>query len=428
VTDKILLTGERFFFMFTKDDLRKLLAEGMPLRGIIREAAKDVIHQALQVEAEDFISQNQEELLDGKPRLVFNGTLPEREILFSCGPVSVKAPRVRDNKDTDEKFQFKSNLLPRYLRTADEVATLIPWMYLKGISENDFQPMFEAIFGEEIKGLSGSTVGNLIHAWDDEYLQWSKRDLSGENYPYIFADGVNFKVKERDNCSQLVLLGVDETGRKRLVGFEEGYAESKESWRGLFIRLKEYGLKAPKLVVGDGGLGLWSGLGEVFPDCQRQFCWVHKVKDAKKYLPQSLHKQVLFNLKNIYLSETKEEAIRQVKIYKTIYEEKYPKAVETITKNIDNLLTFYSFPAVHWVQLRTNNPIESMFSTLRLRTNKMRGQMGRGRLGAMIFKLCQMASKKMKAIVGADRLRLVLEGKKFENGILAGLATPEKDG
>jgi transposase-like protein len=405
--------------MLSIEQLVALLEEKSPLQAIVREGVREVIETALQLEAKQFIEKHQEVLPDGKNRLVLNGTHQERSVTIALGPVSIKAPRLNDRGQGLDKLEFNSKLIPKYLTRAGSVETLIPWLYLMGISERSFKPLFETVYGEGVKGFSSSTVSHLVDAWGKEYQEWEHRDMSHERYAYLYGDGVYFKVKgETENACLLTLLGVDEDGKKRLVGLSEGFAESKESWRSLIIGLKHRNMPAPKLMVGDAGLGLWSSLSETYPDCQTQICWFHAIKAVRSWLPKSLQHQAVCSLRNIYLSSTRAEAAKQIKLFDVVYGVKHPKATAVVTKRTDGLLAFFDYPAQHWAQLRTTNPIESMFSTLKLRTGKTRGNMSRGRLLSMVFKLAQTAAVNMNAICGADKMKLVLEGRHFKDGEL----------
>jgi transposase-like protein len=404
--------------MLTKDELINLISQNSTLSPIIRVAVRDVVADVLELEAKQFIANNQETLENGRQRFVLNGKHPERKLLLPFGPVPVQAPRVRDMKDSEGK-EFQSKFLPRFLRKSDDMASLIPWMYLRGLSEKDFSKVFSVIFGNEVKGLSSSTIGQLVNVWIKEYEEWEKRDLSELQYPYLWCDGVFTRVHgESENICHLVVLGVNASGRKDLVGQVEGFSESSDAWKGLFLRLRHQGMTAPKLVVGDGGLGLWAGLSEVFPDCRTQHCWFHKQKDIMRHIPKKAHAQASQMAKEIYISGKRSEAIKQVDLFKATFNKKYPKAVETVVNNLEKLLTFYDFPAEHWAQLRTSNLIESLFSTIRLRAKKTRGQLSRAKTGAMIFKLAQAASLNMRAIPKAELLKPVIAGEKFEDGEL----------
>ena len=407
--------------MFTKESLQQLISNGATISEILRLMAGDVINEVLLYEAQRFIDEHQESMRDGKRRLVLNGSREPRDVLFPFGPVSVKAPRVLDRRGGAEPIRYDSSVIPKYLTRSGDIDGLVTWMYLKGISESDFQGVFEAVFGQRVHGLSPTSVARLLRGWEDDFRIWQSREMAGERYAYIWADGVYFKVKnERENVCQLMLLGVGEDGRKRLVGVGEGYAESADCWRELLIGLRSRGMEAPKLVIGDGGLGLWSALGKVFPDCGRQHCWVHKLKDVKRHLPKERHSEVTRQVRDVYMSDRRMEAKRKLLALTRGLEVKHRKAAETLTKWADELVAFYDYPAEHWLHVRTTNPIESMFSTLRLRTGKTRGKLGRDRLGALLLKLAQTATSNMKALPHAGKIQLLMGGAVFKDGEAVG--------
>ena len=407
--------------VFTRERLVELIDDGTPITKIIREVAANVVDEVLLIEARRFIDERQETLEDGTRRLVLNGSLPSRDVLFPFGSVPVKAPRVLDRKVGEATLSFHYNMLPRYLRRSSDLTELIPWMYLRGLSDSDFKPLFEMVTGYKVKGMSSSTVGKLMNRWTEEFGAWSRRDMTGEKYAYIWGDGVYYKVKgERDHVCQLTLLGVNEDGRKTLVGLGEGYVESADCWQEVLMRLRSQGMEPPKLLIGDGGQGLWAGLARVFPDSARQFCWVHKLKDVKRHLPKSKHVEATRRVRDIYMSEDRAEAAKQMSLLAAALSLKHPQAAATLTKCADGLLGFYDFPAEHWTHIRSTNPIESMFGTLRLRTGKTRGRLGRERLGGLLLKLAQTATANMNGIGHVDKLKLVLAGSRFENGELAG--------
>jgi transposase-like protein len=405
--------------MFTREKLVRLLEEGASLSRIFRESAMDVFNEALVIEARRFIDERQELLDDGTMRFTLNGTHKERNVQFPFGSVPVRAPRVLDKGRGVEPVKFTSRMLPRYLRKSFDMTELIPWMYLKGVSESDFQSVFEGVTGRPTQGLSSSTISRLLDSWSDEYLAWNARDMSGERYAYVWADGVFLKARgERENVCQLAALGVDEWGHKKLVGMIEGYAESADNWRELFVKLRGQGMEAPKLVIADGGVGLWSGLSKVYPDCRRQCCWVHKIRDLRRYLPKGRHTDVTQKARDIYMSETRDEASRKLRLLAGVLAVKHRQASETLTKWSDELLEFYGFPAEHWLHLRSTNPIESLYSTVRLRTRKTRGKLNKERLGGLLLKLSQAATSNMNALGHADKIVSVLEGAVFKDGEL----------
>jgi transposase-like protein len=292
-------------------------------------------------------------------------------------------------------------------------------LYLKGLSEADFHTVYSAVYGDEIKGLSQSTISHLVHAWDHEFNEWNKRDMSDEIYPYLWCDGIYFSVRnDKANKCQLVIVGVNENGQKKLVANGESYSESDDGWTALFLRLKHQGMPDPKLLIGDAGLGLWAGLKGVYPDCSRQHCWFHKQLNIRKLLPKSQQTYATHLVRSIYNSDTKEEALKQAKLFYDTFSGKYPKAVSSLKDNINNLLTFYDFPARHWTQIRTSNIIESLFSTVRARTNVTRGKLSSSKIEILVFKLAQIASKRMNAIPAADELKMVIAGKMYKDGVM----------
>lgn len=406
--------------MLTDEKLAEMVKAGAPVLEIIREFTREAIADMLMLEARQFIDERQETMADGKARLVLHGTLPDREVLLPMASVRVSVPRVRDRQEGGEKLRFESKLLPRYLRRTSDFEDLIPWMYLKGFSESDFQPFFEQALGCPVPGMSRTSISNMLNSWAAEFASWESRDMSRERYAYIWADGVYFKVKgERDNVCQMVALGVGEDGSKTLVGLQEGYAETSDSWHELFAKAKSRGMEAPKLVIGDGGLGLWSGLARVYPDAGRQECWVHRMASVRNNLPKGRQMEAIRQIRDIYMSDTRDEAARKIESLGAAFRLKQPKAEASLTRHSDKLLAFYDYPAEHWRQLRTTNPIESMFSTLRRRTGKMRGQLGKRRLGALILKLAQTATSNMHALPHADKIKLLMDGGRFKDGELA---------
>lgn len=404
--------------MITENEIKALLDQGLALHQIIQTFTQDIVNLVLLVEAKQFIDDHQAKMADGSNRLELNGSLHHtRPFLLPAQAVQVNARRVRDNSPVKEKLVFNSKHLPKYLSRDKDVAKLVPWLFLRGISESEFQPFFELVYGEPVEGFSQASVSRMFKTWEKDYEAWSVRDLSEEVYPYLWADGMFLNVKgERDNHCQLVVLGADLSGKKRLVGMAEGFAEGAETWSGLFSGFRERGMQAPKVVVGDAALGLWSGLGKVFPDSARQHCWVHKTRDVMGQLPKHRYREARLHLRQIWLSDTRDYAVRASRIYEKLFELKSPKAVETVTRRLDELLTFFDFPAEHWTALRTSNPIESFFSTLRLRTVKTRACVNRGRVAPMVFKLAETASENLKSLGHADKLALVMAGVRFKDG------------
>lgn len=391
-----------------------------PISEILRQGARSLILQALEIEIELFLNQYRE-LRDqmGLQRIVRNGYLPERRIQTGIGPVSVKAPRVRDRHNNPSKrIHFSSAILPPYLRKTRSMEQLIPWLYLKGVSTGDFTDALAALVGKDAPGLSAATIGRLKSVWQQEYEHWQKRSLSGKRYVYFWADGVYCNVRMDDKQCLLVIVGTTVDGEKELVAIEGGFRESELSWSQLLVDLKSRGLSnSPQLAIGDGALGFWKALNKIFPDTRSQRCWVHKTANVLNKLPKSLQSKAKSHLHQIWQAENKSEAERYFKSFVDTYEAKYPKAAQCLEKDHDALLTFYDFPAEHWRHIRTTNPIESTFATVRLRTNKVRGCFSANTVITMAFKLCQCAQKRWIRLHHPERLAEVIKGVKFVNGI-----------
>ena len=407
--------------MFSKETLHRLISNGASISEILQAMAGDVIGEALACEARRFIEEHQEIMEDGKRRLVLNGHHSARVVLFPFGPVTVKAPRVFDRGGGDEPIVFESSLIPKYLTRSSDFDVLISWLYLKGLSVTDFQDVFEAVFGQPIHGLSAASVSKFLSGWEDELAAWQSRDMSGERYAYVWADGACFKIKDKkkEGAGHLMLMGAGEDGRKRLVGMGEGRAESSECWGELLAKLRRQGMEAPKLMIGDGGLGLWPALAKVFPGCGRQRCWARQLSDVRRRLPKESHAEVSRQIRDVYMSDDRREAKRKLLSLARGLEIKHGMAPETLTRWSGELTAFYDYPAEHWQHIRTTNPIESMFSTMMLRTRKTRGKLGRAMLGALLLKLAQAAAGNMKALPRADKIKLLLEGAVFKDGRLA---------
>jgi transposase-like protein len=400
------------------DELVKSLLEGgFSVSDAIRDFLEKLISRLLLAEAKSQIDKNNETLPDGRDRLTLNGSYL-RKVLTSSGPVKVKMPRILDRKDGTEKVTFNSNVLPPYLRRTPDVTDLVPWLYLMGISSTQISDVATAIFGESAKGFSPATVLKDVSKWVAEFKEWSKRDMSGQRYPYIWCDGVYFRVRgEKDNQAVLVLLGVSEDGKKELLAIDSGFSESADVWRAIFEDLRRRGMENPLLTIGDGGLGLWAGLRKVYPDSGAQQCWVHAKKSVLKHLPTPKHSHAELALKDIYNAGDRKAALDAAKSFECKFGVKYPKAVNSIMSNLDRLLTFYDYPAQHWIHIRTTNVIESVFSTVRLRTDKTRGKLGEETLLALVFKLVEVAAGHFRCINGVEQLQKLCEGVQFVDGL-----------
>ncbi len=393
-----------------------------PLTDILRAGARQLLAQAIEAEVEGHIAAHAD-LTDaeGRRRVVRHGYLPEREIQTGIGAVRVKAPRARDRDPLGPggRIGFKSAILPRYLRRSRSMEELLPWLYLKGISSGDFGEALAALLGPDAPGLASSTITRLKALWWDEYEAWRKRDLSARRYVYFWADGVYFSPRmEHDKQCVLVIIGADERGHKDIIGMVDGYRESAQSWTELLLDLKHRGLRAgPELAVGDGALGFWKALGEVYGETRAQRCWVHKTANVLNQMPKSLQAGAKSRLHDIWMAETRVEAEKAFDFFVEAYGVKYPKAVERLVKDRDRLLAFYEFPAEHWKHIRTTNPIESTFATVRQRTVKTKGCLSRKTALAMTFKLILSAREKWRKLDGSSHLAELIKGVSFKDGI-----------
>lgn len=391
-----------------------------PLTEVIRDGARKLIEQAIEAELAGLLSAFADHKLeDGRARLVRHGHLPERDILTGVGPIAVSVPRVRDRKPGADKLTFTPSILPRYLRKAKSVEELLPWLYLKGVSTGDFGEALAALLGPHARGLSAKTITRLKAAWWDEYLTWQKRDLGTRRFLYIWADGVYFKPRmaEEKQCV-LVIVGADEYGHKELLAMTDGFRESTQSWREVLLDLKRRGLKQdPKLAIGDGALGFWAALREVFPTTREQRCWVHKTMNVLNALPKSVQTKAKAQLHDIWQAETRAAASAAFDFFIEAYGVKWDKAVAKLVKDRDALLTFYDFPAEHWKHIRTSNPIESTFATVRHRTKRTKGCLSRETGLAMAFRLMMSAEAKWRKLDGRNRLPEVISGVEFRDGI-----------
>lgn len=401
-------------------ETEKLVKNEDHLTEIARDGARKMLAFALEAEIESFLEHHQgHRINDGKRRFVRNGYLPERGIQTGIGEVNVSVPRVRDRGTIKDEIQFYSSIVPKYLRRSAKMQEFIPLLYLKGISAGEMREALIPLMGDTARNLSPSVVCRLKEKWEEEYQQWSQRCLSRDNYAYIWVDGVYFqaRMEEARDCV-LVIVGVTDTGFKELLAIEDGFRESKASWKDMLNDLKRRGLKRPpKVAVGDGALGFWGAVTEVYPETKHQRCWVHKTANILTHLPKTLHAKAKSDLQQIWMAQTKEKAYRAYDTFISSYLLKYPKAVKNLEKDKEALLTFYDFPAEHWKSLRTTNPIESIFSTVRHRTRKSKGCYSRTTMLAMVFKLCESAEKRLRRIHGFKRLTELIEGVKFINGI-----------
>jgi len=387
-----------------------------PLTDLLRRGARDLIAQAVESELQVLLDEHsQRRLPDGRQAVVRNGYLPERIVQTGIGDVQVKVPKVRDRSGSG--VYFNSSLLPPYLKRAKSIEELLPWLYLKGISTGDYQEALAALLGDNAKGLSANTISRLKQHWADEHRDWCQRDLSQKRYVYWWADGVYSNVRMDDRLCLLVIIGVTEHGRKELVAVEDGYRESEASWTELLAGLRSGGLThSPKLATGDGALGFWKALSKIYPETRHQRCWVHKTANILTALPKSVQPKVKVALHEIWMAATREEAHKAYDRTLARFESKYPGAMARLRKDRDELLAFYDFPAEHWVHIRTTNPIESTFSTVRLRTKRARNCGSRETTLAMVYKLLETAQKRWQRIRGFNLLTLVVNNVPFKNG------------
>jgi putative transposase len=391
------------------------------LTEVLRNGARALLAQAVEAEVASVLMRQSAELTeDGRQRLVRHGHLPEREIMTGIGPVAVRCPRVRDRVgEGADRIRFSSTILPPYARRSKSLEVLLPVLYLKGISSGDFEEALVALLGKNAGGLSASTIGRLKEAWSEEHARWSKRDLSAERYVYFWVDGIHVQARLEDEAQcLLVIIGATPEGKKELVGLTDGVRESAQSWRELLLDLRRRGLAmAPQLAVADGALGFWQAVEEVWPKTRGQRCWVHKTANVLNKLPKSQQPKAKRALQEIWMAETKKDALVAFDAFVETWGVKYDKAVECLSKDRDALLAFYDFPAEHWKHLRTSNVIESAFATVRHRTVRSKGCLSNKTALAMIFKLAEAAEKSWRRLDGHTQLPKVILGVKFNDGI-----------
>ena len=391
------------------------------LTEVLRNGAQRLLAHAVESEVSSFIEAHAAERLnDGRARIVRHGHLPERDIQTGIGSVRVCQPRVRDRvKDGSAKIHFSPRILPKHARRTKSLDAVLPVLYLKGISAGNFQDALSALLGPDAPNLSSDTVLRLRKSWKEELQHWRDRNLSARRYVYIWADGIYFQARMQDQSQcMLVIIGATPEGKKELVGFISGYRESAQSWAELLIDLKANGLAEPPLLaIGDGALGFWSALGKVFPTTRQQRCWVHKTANILNDTPKALQAKVKADLHNIWMAESRLEAEKALSVFREKYQAKYPKAVERLTKDEDELLAFYDFPAEHWVHIRTTNPIESTFATVRHRTKRSKGCLSMATMELMVFKVIKEAEKTWLRLRGKNQLPKLIIGVKFNDGV-----------
>ena len=390
-----------------------------PRTELLRVGARQLIEQAVETELQELLAAHAGRLLaDGRAGVVRNGYLPEREIQTGLGPITVRIPKVRVK--TGEPVTFRSALVPPYVRKTRSLEAALPWLYLKGVSSGEMEAALEVLVGPEAKGLSASTVSRLKHSWAQEYQEWQKARLDKDRWVYVWADGVYSGLRaEQTKLCALVVIGVNDRGEKRFLAIEDGARESTQSWREVLLQLKARGMNVPRLAIGDGAMGFWAALEEVYGDTRQQRCWMHKTMNVLNGLPTSAQPKAKQALHEIWQADTKEEAERAFDLFIRTYEPKYPKATRCLQKDREELLVFYDFPAQHWQSIRTTNPIESTFGTIRHRTNRSKGCLTRDGMLHMMFKLGLCAEKNWRRQRGWHYLAKVITGMKFTDGIEA---------
>jgi transposase-like protein len=394
-----------------------------PLTEIAREGARRMLMAALKAEADSFVAQFSEEFLaDGRQRVVRHCAGPERVIQTGIGPIEVRRQKVRDRASdlpVEAKIRFTSNILPKWARRSKSLDALLPALYLRGISTGDFQEALSAILGADAPNLTPGVVSRLTAGWQEDYDRWQRRDLSARRYVYIWADGVYLQARmEPEAECILVIIGATPEGRKELLGFHVGVRESTQSWRELLIDIKARGLAAaPEAAVGDGALGFWKAVDEVFPGTRHQRCWFHKTSNVLNKFPKSMAPAVSSDLQDIHHAETKAAASAAIKVFTEKYGAKFGPAVTCLTKDTEALVTFFDFPAEHWDHLRTSNPVESVFATVRHRTVRTKGALSQKTVKLMVFTLVRAASKTWRRLNGANQLPRIIEGVKFTDRV-----------
>lgn len=390
------------------------------LSEVLRDGAQRMLAAAIEAEVADWIDAHADVKDEqGRRQVVRNGYLPKRTISTGVGEVSVQQPRVHDRRPKGQKQRFNSKILPPYLRKTKSIEELIPWLYLKGVSTSEFPEALQALLGPDAAGLSASTVTRLKAHWEQEYVDWSKRSLEGKNYVYVWADGIHFNIRlEEDRQCMLVLMGATPDGKKELIAVHDGHRESEQSWKELLLDCKARGLTVdPKLATGDGALGFWKALDQVYPATREQRCTVHKTANVLDKLPKRLQPAAKSKLHDIWQAATREAANQAFDLFLQTYQAKYPKAAECLAKDRESLLACYDFPAEHWIHLRTTNPIESTFATVRHRQRQTKGNGSRKACLAMVFKLVQAAEKKWRLWNGSQLIPDVIQGVPFVDGV-----------
>jgi putative transposase len=396
--------------------------EDDPLLAVLREGARQMLSLAIEVEVAAFLAVHADRVdATGRRRLVRHGHAPKRSIQTGIGPIEVRRPRVRDRgaDGESERIRFTSAVLPAYLRRTRNVEELLPWLYLKGISTGQFEEALAVLLGPDAPGLSAATIRRLVSTWQDEHQRWQGRDLRTKRYLYVWADGVYFAPRlEHERQCVLVLIGADANGKKELLALDDGFRESEQSWHELLVRVRdENGLVIdPELATGDGALGFWKAARKVWPAVQAQRCWVHKTANVLNYLPKSVQNKAKADLHAIYEAASRADAEAAFDRFLAKYQAKYEKAAGCLAKDREALLAFYAFPAEHWKHVRSTNPVESTFATVRLQTDKTKGCLSRATALALVFKLARSAERHWRRLNGSDRLADIIRGVRFGDG------------
>lgn len=396
------------------------------LTEMLRQGARELIHQAVQAELNEFLAAfDARRLENGRQAVVRNGYHPEREIQTGIGPVTVRVPKVRARDG--QPVSFRSALVPPYVRKSRSLEAALPWLYLKGVSTGEMHEALTMLVGPEAQGLSASTVARLKYQWGQEYQAWRRQRLDRDQWVYLWVDGIYSGLRAEDTklCA-LVVIGVNERGEKRFLAIEDGVRESTQSWREVLLDLKARGMNAPRLAVGDGAMGFWAALEEVYGQTRQQRCWMHKTANVLNCVPKSIQPRVKSALHEIWQAATKDDAERAFDQFEKLYAAKYPRAVENLQKDREELMAFYDFPAQHWQSLRTTNPIESSFATIRHRTKRSKGCLARDGMLHMIFKLGECAQKNWRRQRGFSFLAKVITGVRFKDGIEVTKTTNQK--
>jgi len=382
---------------------------------LLKQGATDLLAQAIRAEISGMLERYAHLTVDDKQAVVRNGYLPERTIQTGLGDIPVKVPKVRDR--SGQGIKFNSQLVPPYLKRTKNLEEFIPWLYLKGISTGDMQPALEALLGEGAAGLSANTVSRLKQSWEQDYGQWRKRDLSKRRFVYIWADGIYCNVRMDDRLCLLVIVGSDDTGRKEVLAVVDGYRESEASWTEVIEQLEDQGLQIPpELAIGDGALGFWKAMTKKWPTTKHQRCWVHKTANVLNKVPKAMQPKIKEALHDIWMAETRQNAYKAFDSCVKRFDDKYPGAMSCLVKDKESMLAFYDFPAVHWQHIRTSNPIESVFATVRLRTTRTKSCGSRKTTLSMAWKLMTTAQNKWRRLRGYRLLADVIRGVKFKDG------------